>query len=132
MSEEKKRYTAKELRCEAETYSQATEYDFSVMVAMLRQAADTEELLEEKQFRLNEALRILEETREHRLILLNRLEAILKECEKAKSRMSCDACRSHARRNKDIPECETDFMRCEKQEYDAIIKLARGEGVDKK
>lgn len=129
MSEEKKRYTAKEMReAAAECYVvNPKTFSYTKIYLMLKQAADTEELLEEKQFRLNEALRILEETREHRLILLNRLEAILNECEKAKSRMSCDACRSHARRNNDVPECETDFMICEKKIYDKIIQLARGE-----
>lgn len=118
MNEEKKRYTAKELRCEAETYSQATEYDFSVMVAMLRQAADTEELLEEKQVRLDEALRILDETRGHRQIMLDRLNAVLKAIPS-----DCLACQ--------FSKCDGSCKLC-KCAYDDMIRAARGEGVDKK
>lgn len=118
MSEEKKRYTAKEFRSEADIYSQATEYDFSQMVAMLRQAADTEELLEEKQVRLNEALRILDETRGHRQIMLDRLNAVLKAIPS-----DCLACQ--------FSKCDGSCKLC-KCAYDDMIRAARGEGVDKK
>lgn len=120
MSEEKKRYTAKEMReAAAECYVvNPKTFSYTKIYLMLKQAADTEELLEEKQVRLDEALRILDETRGHRQVMLDRLNAVLKAIPS-----DCLVCQ--------FSKCDGSCKLC-KCAYDDMIRAARGEGVDKK